>query len=190
MKNLLYYNPFGTMKKYISVLTIAALGVLALSCAKEMDVNQDNTGKSISKVFTATLEKDDDVTKTEIQSDKSVNWSVGDKILAVWNGGSKASEALTEGGAGNKQFIVNGMGGDAAFAVYPSSIVSTYDGTDFKVTVPSAQVPAGWPTAWRRPSALRISTSRCSRPTISRARRAGRSAARRPRSASRPSRTR
>lgn len=139
MKNLLYYNPFGTMKKYISVLTIAALGVLALSCAKEMDVNQDNTGKSISKVFTATLEKDDDVTKTEIQSDKSVNWSVGDKILAVWNGGSKASEALTEGGAGNKQFIVNGMGGDAAFAVYPSSIVSTYDGTDFKVTVPSAQ---------------------------------------------------
>ena len=58
------------MKKYISVLTIAALGVLALSCAKEMDVNQDNTGKSISKVFTATLEKDDDVTKTEIQSDK------------------------------------------------------------------------------------------------------------------------
>ena len=44
---------------------------------------------------------------------------MGDKILAVWNGGSKASEALTEGGAGNKQFIVNGMGGDAAFAVYP-----------------------------------------------------------------------
>jgi len=35
--------------------------------------------------------------------------------------------------------VFDGMGGDAAFAVYPSSIVSTYDGTDFKVTVPSAQ---------------------------------------------------
>lgn len=126
------------MKKFFSFLTIAALGVLALSCAKEMDVNQDNTGKSISKVFTATLEKDDDVTKTEIQSDKSVNWSVGDKILAVWNGGSKESEALTEGGA-SASFTVNDMEGNPQYAVYPSTLTSSYDGASFKVTIPSTQ---------------------------------------------------
>lgn len=127
------------MKKYFSFLTIAALGVLAISCAKEVEFNnKENTGKSISMVFSATLETDDDATKTALQDDNKVNWSKDDQILAVWDGGSKESEALTEGGA-SASFTVNDMEGNPQYAVYPSTLTSSYDGASFKVTIPSTQ---------------------------------------------------
>ena len=127
------------MKKYFSFLTIAALGVLAISCAKEVEFNnKENTGKSISMVFSATLETDDDATKTALQDDNKVNWSKDDQILAVWDGGSKGSEALTEGGA-SASFTVNDMEGNPQYAVYPSTLTSSYDGASFKVTIPSTQ---------------------------------------------------
>ena len=127
------------MKKYFSFLTIAALGVLAISCAKEVEFNnKENTGKSISMVFSATLETDDDATKTALQDDNKVNWSKDDQILAVWDGGSKGSEALTEGGA-SASFTVNDMEGNPQYAVYPSTLTSSYDGARFKVTIPSTQ---------------------------------------------------
>ena len=127
------------MKKYFSFLTIAALGVLAISCAKEVEFNnKENTGKSISMVFSATLETDDDATKTALQDDNKVNWSKDDQILAVWDGGSKESEALTEGGA-SASFTVNDMEGNPQYAVYPSTLTSSYDGASFNVTIPSTQ---------------------------------------------------
>jgi len=127
------------MKKYFSFLTIAALGVLAISCAKEVEFNnKENTGKSISMVFSATLETDDDATKTALQDDNKVNWSKDDQILAVWDGGSKGSEALTEGGA-SASFTVNDMEGNPQYAVYPSTLTSSYDGASFQVTIPSTQ---------------------------------------------------
>ncbi|MBR0298790.1 MAG: hypothetical protein IJQ93_00570 [Bacteroidales bacterium] len=127
------------MKKYFSFLTIAALGVMAISCAKEVEFNnKENTGKSISMVFSATLETDDDATKTALQDDNKVNWSKDDQILAVWDGGSKESEALTEGGA-SASFTVNDMEGNPQYAVYPSTLTSSYDGASFKVTIPSTQ---------------------------------------------------
>ena len=89
-------------------------------------------------VFSATLETDDDATKTALQDDNKVNWSRDDQILAVWNGGSKESEALTEGGA-SASFTVNDMEGNPQYAVYPSTLTSSYDGASFKVTIPSTQ---------------------------------------------------
>ena len=89
-------------------------------------------------VFSATLETDDDATKTALQDDNKVNWSKDDQILAVWDGGSKGSEALTEGGA-SASFTVNDMEGNPQYAVYPSTLTSSYDGASFKVTIPSTQ---------------------------------------------------
>lgn len=132
------------MKKQILLL---AAGLLCAACTKEMAPDDNVSGDRF--VLRASLEQDksdgktdsgEEGEKTTLNEDTgAVLWAEGDKIKAVWNGGSAESVGLSTGAVAYAEFSFESMGGTPAYVVYPSSVTSTWDGTDFKVTFPSTQ---------------------------------------------------
>ena len=131
------------MKKFYFILAASA-ALLAASCAKEEKPFEEKTApqfKLTTISVKATHEADEAVTpdsKTTLNTgDGSVAWAAGDMIKMVWNGGSGISDPLTSGGT-SATFTVE-VGDGTKYAVYPSSIDASYDGSTFSVTVPADQ---------------------------------------------------
>lgn len=132
------------MKKQILLL---AAGLLCAACTKEMAPDDNVSGDRF--VLRASLEQDksdgktdsgEEGEKTTLNEDTgAVLWAKDDQIKAVWNGGSAVSAGLQAGDVTYAKFYFESMGGTPAYVVYPSSVTSTWDGTDFKVTFPSTQ---------------------------------------------------
>ena len=131
------------MKKFYFVLAASA-ALLAASCAKEEKPFEEKAagkGNLTTISVKATHEADEAVTpdsKTTLNTgDGSVAWAAGDRIKMVWNGGSAVSEPTTGTGS-SAEFEVE-VGAGTKFAVYPSTVTASYDGSTFSVTVPADQ---------------------------------------------------
>lgn len=164
---LMQMNLFGSMmsmKKYTLIAAMAAMAILAGSCAKEQDRQSDKPfalDQNLVKMhFTARTEGSP--TKTTLNtSTGAVSWAAGDAIKMVWEldgvEGSSVSDDLSAGNisAGKAEFtaevpdkftMTEGDYKDAGgtslhlYAVYPSSIVTDYsDASKFYLTVPNVQ---------------------------------------------------
>ena len=142
-------NLFGSMmsmKKYTLIAAMAAMAILAGSCAKEQDRQSDKPfalDQNLVKMhFTARTEGSP--TKTTLNtSTGAVSWAAGDAIKMVWEldgvEGSSVSDDLSAGNisAGKAEFTAEvpdkftmkeedykAAGGSSLhlYAVYPSSI--------------------------------------------------------------------
>lgn len=124
------------------LLIAAALSFCACTQMEPTIPGDNQEQENITLSFSATHEQSGEETRTELQSGGSVLWSDGDRIKLVWNGGSAASEELdlSGGTAASATFTASvPSGATPAFAVYPSGIGSSYDGSSFTVTVPATQ---------------------------------------------------
>ena len=163
-------NLFGSMmsmKKYTLIAAMAAMAILAGSCAKEQDRQSDKPfalDQNLVKMhFTARTEGSP--TKTTLNtSTGAVSWAAGDAIKMVWEldgvEGSSVSDDLSAGNisAGKAEFTAEvpdkftmtevdykDAGGTSLhlYAVYPSSIVTDYSDASvprkFYLTVPTVQ---------------------------------------------------
>ena len=131
------------MKKLFFVLAASAAILAASSCAKEMEkpIN-DNIQPALEKISVKAVHENEEAVEPESRTtlnegDGSVAWAVGDAIKMVWNGGSAVSDPLVSGGS-SATFEVE-VGDGTKFAVYPSGIAASYNGSTFSVTVPAAQ---------------------------------------------------
>ena len=164
---LMQMNLFGSMmsmKKYTLIAAMAAMAILAGSCAKEQDRQSDKPfalDQNLVKMhFTARTEGSP--TKTTLNtSTGAVSWAAGDAIKMVWEldgvEGSSVSDDLSAGNisAGKAEFTaevpdkftmteVDYKGTSLhLYAVYPSSIVTDYSDASvprkFYLTVPTVQ---------------------------------------------------
>lgn len=164
---LMQMNLFGSMmsmKKYTLIAAMAAMAILAGSCAKEQDRQSDKTfatDQNLVKMhFTARTEGSP--TKTTLNtSTGAVSWAAGDAIKMVWEldgvEGSSVSDELSAGNisAGKAEFTAEvpdkfnmtekaytTAGGTSLhlYAVYPSSIETDYStASSFYLTVPNVQ---------------------------------------------------
>ena len=139
------------MKKFYFILAASAAILAAVSCAKEDKPFEQKTASQVklTKITLKASHETDEVqapatasqapvSRTELNtSTGDVTWAVGDKIKMVWNGGSGESNALTSGGS-SATFTVE-VGAGTKYAVYPSSVDASYDGSTFSVTVPATQ---------------------------------------------------
>ena len=139
------------MKKFYFILAASAAILAAVSCAKEDKPFEQKTASQV-KLTTITLKASHEtdeveapatalqapVSRTELNtSTGAVTWAVGDKIKMVWNGDSSISNPLASGGS-SATFTVE-VGAGTKYAVYPSSVDASYDGSTFSVTVPATQ---------------------------------------------------
>ena len=124
------------MKRNRSLLIVAAL-FFAACTASEPNAPEAVPG---SKILISASREGCAASKTELQDDGSVLWSDGDKIKLVWNGGSAESEALSlSEPAATATFTVSVPDGvTPLYAVYPSSVPASYDGSRFEVTLPQS----------------------------------------------------
>ena len=163
---LMQMNLFGSMamKKYILIAAMAAMAIVAGSCAKEQDSLVDKPASAnqnlVKMHFTARTEGTP--TKTTLNtSTGAVSWAAGDAIKMVWelNGvaDSSVSDELSAGNisAGKAEFTAEvpdkfamteaaykDAGGSSLhlYAVYPSSMVTDYStASSFYLTVPTVQ---------------------------------------------------
>lgn len=163
---LMQMNLFGSMamKKYILIAAMAAMAIVAGSCAKEQDSLVDKPASAnqnlVKMHFTARTEGTP--TKTTLNtSTGAVSWAAGDKIKMVWELDGEAdfsfSDELSAGNisAGKAEFTAEvpdkfamtekkyiDAGGTSLhlYAVYPSSVVTDYsDASTFYLTVPNVQ---------------------------------------------------
>lgn len=156
------------MKKCF-IYVIAAISALVVSCNKEVDTPDNNTGKVdqnlVSMTFKAALEGDD--TKTTLNTDGTVAWAAGDAVKFVWELDGTPSEGVSD------ELVAGDIDGDGAasftasvpaefamteaayeeaggkslhlYAVYPSSreVEYVYNNEDkamhFHLTVPTTQ---------------------------------------------------
>ena len=139
------------MKKFYFILAASAAILAAVSCAKEENPFEQKMASQVklTKITLKASHETDEVeapatasqapvSRTELNtSTGAVTWAVGDKIKMVWNGGSGESNALTSGGS-SATFTVE-VGAGTKYAVYPSSVDASYDGSTFSVTVPATQ---------------------------------------------------
>ena len=137
------------MKRLIIVLVC---GVLAFSCARHVEIESVPSGterivrKTVppdSITFTAVLEE---ATRTQLGTGYQVYWSEGDKIKVFNSATPEGLEFSLKSGAGTASgtFIApgSGMGDGPFYAVYPSSAVTTMNGTAIGVTLPPTQAYA------------------------------------------------
>ena len=129
------------MKK---IMFLAAAAMILGACEQEKFANKTIESAEGFIELTATHEAvtsaaEEVPVRTTLEEAGAVNWAAGDQIKLVWNGGDATSDALAQAGA-SATFSFSATPGEGnVYAVYPAAIVSSYDGTDFKVTVPAIQ---------------------------------------------------
>ena len=122
------------------VLAACVGAALATSCMKEDAPESRPVQPGFTRVTVKASHEYDTPTKTSIDLFNGyVCWEVGDKTKALYNGGNALSDAVAEGGSTAEFTYDYPEGKTLAYVVYPSGTDATYDGTDFKVTVPAAQ---------------------------------------------------
>lgn len=123
------------MKK---VSLIWGISLLLAACAKEAAVETavETTG---NVTFSAAFAEEPAV-KTVLDGDgsvKSVNWVKDDVISILWDGGSTTAAAASSGAT--TTFSASVSEAETYYAVYPSSVTSSYSSSTLSVTIPSAQ---------------------------------------------------
>ncbi|MBO4446794.1 MAG: hypothetical protein J5764_01565, partial [Bacteroidales bacterium] len=122
------------MKRLFYILCAGLIVLAAASCQKEFGNQNDgpvSNGELTTVTISAMLVNGDDEARTTLDtSDGSVSWKSTDRIKVVWNGGSGISEDNPDIDGDNATFTV-AIGGGDKFAVYPSSIDASYDGSTF-----------------------------------------------------------
>ena len=130
------------MKRFFYILCAGLAVLAAASCQEELSSQYDNPapkGELTTVTVSASLENDADETKTALDlGDGSVSWGEHDAIKVVWNGGNAISEGDPVIDAGNASFTISVGDGDK-YAVYPSTVDASYDGSAFSVSVPASQ---------------------------------------------------
>ena len=123
---------------------MAAAALILGACSQEEFANKTiESGEGIIEL-TATHEAvisaaEEAPVRTTLEEAGAVNWAAGDQVKLVWNGADATSAALAEAGASATFTFTATPGEGNVYAVYPAAIAATYDGTDFKVTVPAIQ---------------------------------------------------
>lgn len=127
------------MNKYIVLAASVALVSLS-SCSKESEPEAEPLQPGYTRVTVKASHEYDTSTKTSVDLFNGfVCWSTGDMTQAVYNGGSAISDAVAEEGTTAKFTYSYPAGKTLAYAVYPSDIGATYDGSILKVTIPASQ---------------------------------------------------
>ena len=135
------------MKK---VSLLFGIAILLAACAKAPAMESPESDEPVIDVpvtvakenvtFAAAFAEEPAV-KTVLEGDgsvKSVNWVEDEDVISIlWDGGSTTSAASSSGATTTFSASVD----DAAlyYAVYPSSVMSSYSASTLSVTIPSAQ---------------------------------------------------
>ena len=127
------------MKK--SIILLAALAaVAAVSCTRELDINNESPAVKGAITFSASHEQasDPDVKTTLNTSDGSVTWNAGDLADLVTDTGVYPSNALVAGddGQSSVDFTFDGVSGTPVMAVYPSGLTPVYSEGKLNVAIP------------------------------------------------------
>ena len=137
------------MKKMYKLLLCALGATMLFSCVKEnFEEPQEKPipdGYEIQKFTATTNEADQPSNKTTIEvNDDGTHgatlWEKGDELSIFWDGGKGTADL--EGDGGSKTGNFKGalpQGVRATYAVYPSSIPASVDGSTVKVTIPADQ---------------------------------------------------
>ena len=129
----------SAMKK---LFVIAASAALCFAACTQAELVNPESAASLQGNFTLTAAHEGAVlSKTVLQNDGAVLWKNKDKIKLVWNGGAVASNPLSlDAPAASATFTATlPDGAKPVYAVYPSNVTASYDGTNFLVTIPAAQ---------------------------------------------------
>lgn len=129
------------MKKLFVLL--ATFAIAAVSCTREMEINNDSSLRDGSITFYASHELAADAeVKTAINTaDGTVTWNTGDKTDLVTDTGVYASDALVaeDEGKSTVNFTYGGVSGTPVMAVYPSGLAPVYSEEKLNVAIPAIQ---------------------------------------------------
>ena len=129
------------MKK--ALILLATFAIAAVSCTREMEINNDSSLRDGSVTFYASheLAAEADVKTALNTSDGTVTWKAGDKTDLVTDTGVYASDALVaeDEGKSTVNFTYGGVSGTPVMAVYPSDLVPVYSEEKLNVAIPAIQ---------------------------------------------------
>lgn len=130
------------MKKSLILLSAFA-AIAAVSCTRELDINNDSPVKDGMLTFKASHEQagEADVKTTLNTADGTVTWNAGDMADLVTDSGVYASNALVAGDDGKStvDFTFDAVSGTPVMAVYPSGLAPVYSGEKLNVAIPATQ---------------------------------------------------
>ena len=132
------------MKKMYRMLLCALGATMLFSCVKEnfdeLQENQIPEGYEMQKFTAVTLETKTTVEVNDDGTHGATLWEKGDQLSIFWDGGKGTADLEGEGGATTGNFKgALPQGVRATYAVYPSSVPSSVDGSTVKVTIPAEQ---------------------------------------------------
>ena len=137
------------MKKMYKLFFCAIGATMLLSCVKEnFEEPQEKPipdGYEMQKFTATTNETNQPLNKTTVEvNDDGTHgatlWEKGDQLSIFWDGGKGIADLEGEGGSKTGNFkgtLPEGV--RATYAVYPSSIPASVDGSTVKVTIPAEQ---------------------------------------------------
>ena len=127
------------MKNVLTVLAAGAL-LISVSCAKESAPRQEVVREGYMTALVKASHESGVSTKTDLNpANGFVGWTAADRIKAIYNGGDATSSEAGSAGISAAFSITYPDTETLSFAVCPSGTSATYDGNDFKVTIPSTQ---------------------------------------------------
>lgn len=132
------------MKKMYKLLLCALGATMLFSCVKEnfedLQENQIPEGYEMQKFAATTIEVKTTIETNDDGTHGATLWEKGDQLSIFWDGGKGTADL--EGDGGSKTGNFKGalpQGVRATYAVYPSSIPASVDGSTVKVTIPAEQ---------------------------------------------------
>lgn len=129
------------MKK--ALILLATFAIAAVSCTREMEINNDSSLRDGSVTFYASheLAAEADVKTALNTADGTVTWNAGDKTDLVTDTGVYASDALVaeDEGKSTVNFTYGGVSGTPVMAVYPSGLAPVYSEEKLNVAIPAIQ---------------------------------------------------
>jgi len=149
------------MKKSISLIVLAAMGLAFFSCkqeelpvgpeegpASQVETPGDNPEEKPivpdqdgNVVFNAVMDEEESISKSTIAAGGAVSWESGDAISILWAGGSTTAATTDSGASATYRANVDTeASGGTYYAVYPASAgVELAAANELAVTIPSVQ---------------------------------------------------